>query len=225
MLNRYYFGLAVLIAQLLCRPAFLKAQDTGDTQDMLAQRMVWSGSIQYQNIPGVWDITYFGVTAEFFHFKSVSLSGPIYFGKGSDNVSYLHFPAAGLFMMLPLVVLEWIVPGIGDAIVKDSIPSTFSAVASVLLLENLRFNIRVGEKVRIFPYLNLLGAELSGSGEEGGGVTLNTGAGLRAARIIKEQWLLSFDVSYRRFFVWEESNFGKGSYNGYALSLSFGYIF
>lgn len=67
----------------------------------LAKKSILSASFQYQNLPDLWDINYYGLNMEIYLNKHLSYSGSLYFGKGSDNLYYAHFPLAGVVLMLP----------------------------------------------------------------------------------------------------------------------------
>ncbi|MCH7677431.1 hypothetical protein IH879_21130 [candidate division KSB1 bacterium] len=126
------------------------AQGEPDSTVTLAKKAIVSASFQHRSLPDIWDINYFGLTGEIYLDDYFSYSGSIYFGKGSDNLYYGHFPAAGGVLLLPFVILYY-----STGIATEIHPLTW---LKLLMLENIYYNIDASNKVMISPYLTLLGA-------------------------------------------------------------------
>jgi hypothetical protein len=208
------------------------AQDVPDPSFTLAKKSILSASFQYQNLPNRWDINYYGLNLEIFLNEHVSYSGSLCFGKGSDNLYYGHFPLAGTVLLLPVFLamagIEGMFPGFFENV--DTAGDWTKAFLKILLLENLNYNLRIGKKFIITPYLNLLGAE-GEAHEEGKGsetsdvIILTTGAGINSKIFLTSRFTLSPNLNVKRYFTWGRASFGDGNYNGYAFGINLGYVF
>ncbi len=208
------------------------AQDVPDPSFTLAKKSILSASFQYQNLPDRWDINYYGLNLEIFLNEHISYSGSLVFGKGSDNLYYGHFPLAGAVLLLPAVLamagIEMMFPGFFENV--DTAGDWAKAGLKILLLENLNYNVRIGNKFMIVPYLNLLGAEgevrEAGKGSETSDVViLTTGAGINLRFFLTGRLTLNPNLNFKRFFTWGRASFGDGNYNGYAFGINLGYVF
>ena len=52
-------------------------------------------SFQYSNFPDNLNVWYYGINLELFFNEKWSISGPLYYGIGSNNVNYIHVPGTG----------------------------------------------------------------------------------------------------------------------------------
>ena len=145
-----------------------------------APNVILSTSFSYQSLPvygdlsHAWDIAYFGVSADASVTSRISFSGSIYGGKGSDDVTYFHFPAAGPLLFLPFAAVGWLLQslkewefsGLTTASVeggskrvsqgKESKGFDASLIWKTLLMEAVHYNIPAGKVLVISPYVNVL---------------------------------------------------------------------
>jgi hypothetical protein len=207
-------------------------QGDPDPFSTLAKKSILSASFQYQNLPDRWDINYYGLNLEIFLNEHVSFSGSLYFGKGSDNLYYGHFPVAGAVLLFPVVLakagIEAMFPGFFENV--ETSGDWAKAWLKILLLENLNYNVRIGNKIIIAPYWHLLGAEgearEAGKGSETSDVViLTTGAGINLRFFLTERFTLNPNLNIKRFFTWGRASFGDGNYTGYAFGINLGYVF
>ncbi len=203
------------------------AQGEPDSTFILAKKAIVSASFQHRSLPDIWDINYFGLTGEIYLDDHFSYSGSLYFGKGSDNLYYGHFPLAGGVLLLPFVVLYY-----STGIATEIHPLTW---LKLLMLENIYYNIDASKKVMISPYLTLLGADgevHEGDGEpnqfesmaDSVGVILSSGVGINIKVFLTERFVIASNLSLKRFFLFDTA-FGKGSHNGYTFGIKLGYVF
>ena len=204
------------------------AQGEPDSTVTLARKAIVSASFQHRSLPDIWDINYFGLTGEIYLDDYFSYSGSLYFGKGSDNLSYVHFPLAGGVLLLPFVILYY-----STGIATEIHPLTWF---KLLMLENVYYNIDAGNKVVIAPYLTLLGAD--GEEHEGDGegdrfksmadnvsLILSSGVGINIKVFLTERFAIASNLSVKRFFAVGETTFVKGNHNGYTFGIKLGYVF
>ena len=137
-----------------------------------------------------------------------------------------------ILLLLPAVLamagIETMFPGFFENV--DTAGDWAKAVLKILLLENLNYNVRIGNKFMIVPYLNLLGAEgevrEAGKGSETSDVViLTTGAGINLRFFLTRRFTLSSNLNVKRYFTWGRASFGDGNYNGYAFGINLGYVF
>lgn len=167
-------------------------------------------SFQYRELPGHWNVSYFGLTGETYMNTPLGISGSIYYGKGSNNINYLHLP--------PL--------GVGLFTVSSLILGPEPEYLIFLMFENIHYNIPYKKGVILSPYINILGADFGEADEAGEGhVLLSSGTGLFIKTILGRHLILSSDFSVKYFLVSGKSNFGSRNQSGFTAGMNLGYRF
>jgi hypothetical protein len=194
------------------------AQDSTEADSVWKNKAVISASIQYQNLPDYWHITYYGGSAEFIFDWKLGLSGSIYYGKGSDNRNYIHLPVGGIMAFL-------IVAGLNQ--LSESDPVDFwKEFGPLILVENIHYNIPVNDKILISPYVSLFGldAGIETNSQPGVGL-LSYGVGINVNVLLFKRMMVSSFVSVKYFSVSNSDDFGSGSQFGYTANINLGYVF
>lgn len=198
------------------------AQDHIEANSLWKNKAVVSASIQYQNLPDNWNITYYGGSAEFFIDRRLGLSGSLYYGKGSNNKDYIHFPLGGFIAFFIGFFLDQLL----DIIEKDT-DDYLQEYGVLLITENIHYNIPVSKKILISPYISLFGADgnIVKSGQEGEGGLLSYGVGINVKALLFKRMMVSSFFSVKYFNVSDSEAFGSGSQFGYTANINIGYIF
>jgi hypothetical protein len=193
--------IGLLALTILARAGPLRAQDDKYLFRPDIGPVGLSVSYQYVDLPSLWSINYFGVSAEINSSKPIGLSGSIMVGRASNGTGYVHFPAIGLIVFPIVVALQhWEV--------KDLL---------VIFLENVHYNARVNERFVISPYLNLLGLDLTTSGSTDNSL-MSLGPGLSLKYTFSGGVVVRPDVCLKYYFE-PQNQFG------FCSGISIGYIF
>jgi hypothetical protein len=206
--TRVCFGISILI---LITSSNLFAQFKKESPDSLEDHVVLYGAYEYRDLFGDWNINYFGVTIEDYLSNGIGMSGSIYYGKASDNRSYIHVPPLGLGLVILLSILDGV----------DS--QNFI----LIFFENLHYNFLDNKNLVLSPYINILGADLGEvkDGDNEGPALLSTGIGCYAKLNFAKRWTIAPDLSLKYFFVGGKDVFGQGNQFGYAAGIRLGYNF
>lgn len=181
----------------------------------LGKTMV-AASYRYQNGLSDWDIEYYGVIVEFQLTDDLSISAPFYVGKGLDDLSYLHLPIGGIFVAL--LHLKYLTDD-GDGIINKK-------TIKFLITENIKYNIWVGDRTLMSPYLSLCGYDVSNAygSENDQNALLSNGLGLDIKILPIKNLTLGSSFSIKHFISLGEG-FRSKHYLGYSVCVYLGYTF
>ena len=203
-----YLGIAIF---LLFTFNNLFAQFKKESKDPFEEHLILYVSYQYRDLPGSWNINYYGVSGHDYFYNRFGLSGSLLYGRGSNNLGYIHLPPLGLALLLISAITS-------DHDSHDLI---------LIFFENIHYNFPMKNNITISPYWNVLGADLGEQreGEEEGHALFSTGIGLNVKVKLAKRLTLCSDFSIKYFIVSGKEKFGSGNQLGLMAGISLGYNF
>ena len=177
---------------------------------------IFSASFQYKELPGEWSINYLGISLESYLGEKVSVSGSVFYGAGSDSISYIHFPIGGLIILSVLT-----------GSVRSLLFSPDPILWKLLYTENVHYNIQIGEDMIISPSVSLLGFNAgfyNFSESQEPDVILTNGIGLNFKALPSERTVISTNVSLKHFL---KSNNLSSEFNdqlGFTVNFQMGIV-
>ncbi|MFQ5627936.1 MAG: hypothetical protein ACE5I1_04180, partial [bacterium] len=228
------------------------AQAQRDSRKTAKRKISLSASFQYQNVPHRLDIKSYGLSFEYFvidslaysennregfsrpmHY-SISFSGPIYYGRGSNSTDYIHLPVGGSVLLVYLAYAYLV--GQGSESHFTAAPNSndnnsvlyglpIERALLFLITENVNFNFAVSDRFMLSPYLSLFAVDIAvnknesvTTGQKQIGNLWSVGAGLNIKTFLAERLAVVPYISYKYFFL-------SGERKGYSTEMHLAYNF
>ncbi|MBN2366839.1 MAG: hypothetical protein EH225_13395 [Calditrichaeota bacterium] len=171
-----------------------RAQIKPTTSEPYDIRFRLAGEYQYRNLPLDYNLNFAGLNGEASMNYPVGISGSILFGWGNRDLAYLHLPPLGILMFtVSAILLE-----------PDEDLLIF------LLFENFHYYFRIGSRLTISPYINLMGLDIStNTGDQLSHNLLSSGPGVNMQVTIYKQLVFSSEIGTRYLWVTDKNRFGK----------------
>ena len=213
-----YLAVVVIVSICMSFTQASAAQIPQDSTDMFKGRAVLAAAFRYQNIPHEWDIPFYGFAFEYYVSDRFSISAPFYYGKGSDDLAYVHLPVGGILLILTNQFLRDIFFELGG-LFKLS-------VVKYLFTENLHYNIRQSDRFILSPYFSFMGLDASECyGPDHDSVAmLGNGFGLQFRWLPSSHLTLRTGLELKYLYVMGDEHRSENKF-GYNFSVDLGFIF
>jgi hypothetical protein len=216
--TRYFFLLFLTCIIFQFSVVLSLAQNKEDSSPALAGKTMFGATYRYQNLPNAWEVNYVGLAFVYNLSETISIAGPLYWGKAADGYSYFHFPIGGLMVAL-----------LGGSILNNIFEeqSLFNlGMIKYLFTENIHFVVSNSNKMIISPYISFMGFDVSQAygPDRDQTALLGNGFGINLKTPLIGKLATGASLELKHFILMKPDQAMKNKF-GYNLSLYLGFLF